>query len=81
MHVSINNTSGLAGIAYWINQFYNLPNDQKIEKSHPIVSKVKEMIDKEYADGRCSVMGDEELDNMILSIDKQFRKKLLVFVK
>jgi isopropylmalate/homocitrate/citramalate synthase len=81
MHVSINNTSGLAGIAYWINQFYNLPNDQKIEKSHPIVSKIKELIDKEYADGRCSVMGDDELDNMILLTDKEFRKKLLVFVK
>jgi isopropylmalate/homocitrate/citramalate synthase len=79
--VSISNTSGLAGIAYWINQFYNLPNDQKIEKSHPIVSKIKELIDKEYADGRCSVMGDDELDNMILLTDKEFRKKLLVFVK
>ncbi len=81
MHVSINNTSGLAGIAYWINEFYNLPKDQKIEKTHPIVSKIKEMIDKEYADGRCSVMGDDELDNMILLIDKELRKKLLVFVK
>ena len=81
MHVSINNTSGLAGIAYWINEFYNLPKDQKIEKSHPIVSKIKELIDKEYADGRCSVMGDDELDNMILITDKEFRKKLLVFAK
>lgn len=81
MHVSINNTSGLAGIAYWINEFYNLPKDNKIEKSHPIVAKVKELIDKEYADGRCSVMGDDELDNMILLTDKEFRKKLLVFVK
>ena len=81
MHVSINNTSGLAGIAYWINQFYNLPDDQKIDKSHPIVSKIKELIDKEYADGRCSVMGDDELDNMILLTDKDFRKKLLIFAK
>ncbi len=81
MHVSINNTSGLAGIAYWMNEFYNLPKDQKIEKSHPIVSKIKELIDKEYADGRCSVMGDDELDNMILLLDKEFRKKLLIFAK
>lgn len=81
MHVSINNTSGLAGIAYWINEYYDLPQDQKIEKTHPIVAKIKEMIDKEYADGRCSVMGDDELDSMILLCDKDFRKKLLLFAK
>ena len=81
MHVSINNTSGLAGIAYWINEYYKLPKEQKIEKTHPIVSKMKEMIDKEYEDGRCSVMGDDELDTMILLCDKSFRKKLLLFAQ
>ena len=39
------------------------------------------MIDKEYADGRCSVMGDDELDTMILICDKKFHKKLLLFAK
>ncbi len=81
MHVSINNTSGLAGIAYWINEYYNLPKEHRIEKSHPIVSKVKEMIDKEYADGRCSVMGDDELDAMLMVCDKNFHKKLLLFAQ
>ncbi len=81
MHVSINNTSGLAGIAYWINEYYQLPKEFKIEKSHPIVSQIKALIDKEYEDGRCSVMGDNELDNMILNCDKEFHKKLLLFAK
>lgn len=81
MHVSINNTSGLAGIAYWINEYYDLPKDQKIEKSHPVVAKIKELIDNEYADGRCSVMGDDELDTMILRCDKEFHKKLLLFAE
>ena len=39
--VSINNSSGLAGIAYWINAYYNIPASHKIEKSHPAVLKIK----------------------------------------
>jgi isopropylmalate/homocitrate/citramalate synthase len=79
--VLLGKTSGLAGIAYWINQFYELADEHKIEKSHPIVAKVKEMIDKEYADGRCSVMGDDELDAMLMVCDKNFHKKLLIFAQ
>ena len=78
MHVSINNTSGLAGVAYWINEFYGLSSENKIDKSHPVVAKIKEMIDKEFDNGRCSVMGDDELDNMLLICDKELHKKLLI---
>ncbi len=76
MHVSINATSGLAGIAYWINDYFNLDGDSKIDKSHPIVAKIKAMIDKEYDDGRCSVMGDDELASMVRTCDKAFYKKI-----
>ncbi len=79
MRVSINNTSGLAGIAYWINQYYELPKDHRIEKTHEIVAKIKVLIDKEYENGRCSVMGDDELDAMIMMCDKELHKKLLIF--
>lgn len=79
MCVSINNTSGLAGIAYWINQYYDLPEEHKIEKSHPIVAQVKALIDKEYENGRCSVMGDDELDAYIMMCDKALYKKLSHF--
>ena len=81
MHVSINNTSGLAGVAYWINEYYELPEGHKIDKAHPIVLKIKEMIDKEYENGRCSVMGDDELDAMLLQCDKEFHKKLLLYAE
>ena len=81
MHVSINNTSGLAGIAYWINEYYELPKEHKIEKSHPIIAKVKALIDKEYEGGRCTVIGDDELDNMIMQCDKEFHKKLLIYAE
>lgn len=79
MHVSINNASGLAGIAYWINEYYDLPEEHKISKSEPIVTKIKEMIDKQYEDGRCSVLGDDELDGMVMMVDKEFHKQLLIW--
>jgi len=79
MHVAISNTSGLAGIAYWINDYYDLPDEYKIEKSHPVIAKIKEEIDRQYAEGRCSVLGDDELDGIIMMIDKEFHKKLLIY--
>ena len=78
LHVAVNNNSGLAGIAYWINEYYELPAEHKIEKSHPIVAKIKEDIDKQFAEGRSNVLGDDELDNMILHYDKELPKKLLL---
>ena len=40
------------------------------------MAKVKEVIDAEYAGGRCSVMGDDEIVNIIRSVDKHFYKNL-----
>ncbi len=76
LHVSINNTSGLAGIAYWINEYFEIDVQNRIDKAHPIIAKIKEVVDTEYAQGRVSVMGDDELVNIIRSIDKAFYKKL-----
>ena len=78
MHVSINATSGLAGIAYWINDYFELEGEKRIDKSHPVVASIKAMIDKEYAEGRCSVMGDDELVNMLRACDKELYKKICV---
>ena len=63
--VAISNTSGLAGIAYWINKHYNLPEGREIKKSDELVVRVKAEIDRLYADGRTTLMGDEELKAII----------------
>ncbi len=63
--VSISNTSGIAGIAYWINIYYSLPVDKQVDKNHPLVIKIKEWVDKEYAEGRESVISDSELCDII----------------
>ena len=66
--VAISNTSGLAGIAYWINKHYNLPAFRAVTKHDEIVVKVKEHIDKLYEDGRTTLLGDEEMMSIIDSV-------------
>ena len=63
--VAISNTSGTAGIAYWMNKHYERCGDKVFTKQDPIVQKIKEEIDKLYADGRTTLMGDEELEQII----------------
>ena len=67
--VSVNKTSGLAGIAFWINDYYKLPEEHRIAKTDPLVVRMKEMIDAEYEEGRNSSFGDDELVNLIYAID------------
>ena len=66
--VAISNTSGLAGIAYWINKHYKLPEFRKVTKQDDIVIKVKERIDALYSDGRTTLIGDDELIAIIESV-------------
>ena len=63
--VEISKTSGLAGIAYWINQNFRLKGEDQIDKHDPIVVTMKNWIDAEYEDGRQTVMTDKELDAML----------------
>ena len=66
--VSVSNTSGAAGIAYWINAFYKLPKERQVDKNSTLVSQVKDWVDKEYENGRVTVLTDEELVEKISSI-------------
>ena len=66
--VQISKTSGLAGIAYWINGFYGLEGENALSKRDELVVKMKELIDEEYEDGRQTVMTDRELDEMIQTL-------------
>ena len=75
--VAVDSHSGLAGIAHWLNGFFRLANTSNaVDKHYHIVEKMKELVDKEYAGGRNTVMGDEELENMIKTIDFDEYEKL-----
>ena len=47
--VAISATSGLAGIAYWINEHYDLAGQDLVTKKDPLVIRIKEWIDAQYA--------------------------------
>ncbi|MBE6776780.1 MAG: 2-isopropylmalate synthase [Ruminococcaceae bacterium] len=66
--VLVGKASGLAGIAYWINNNYRLPEDKKIDKKDPLVIALKEWIDREYEDGRQTTLSDSELENKIFEL-------------
>lgn len=63
--VAVNEYSGLAGIAAWINTYFRLKDDKKIEKRDPRVAEVKSWVDEQYTDGRTSVIGNEELEKLV----------------
>jgi isopropylmalate/homocitrate/citramalate synthase len=66
--VQISKTSGLAGIAYWINSTFRLPEEKKVGKKDPLVVSLKEWVDKEYEDGRQTVLSNKELESKIESL-------------
>ena len=69
--VSVSNTSGTAGIAYWINAYFKLPEERKVDKNSELVHRLKEWVDKQYEDGRVTVLTDEELIAKIESVCRE----------
>lgn len=63
--VSITNTSGAAGVAFWINQYYKKQGKPKVDKNAPIVLAVYEWVMKQYDEGRITMISDEELKEQV----------------
>ncbi|MBQ5757102.1 MAG: 2-isopropylmalate synthase [Clostridia bacterium] len=63
--VMITNTSGLAGIAYWINENYQLGANEGVGKHDELVVRLKEWIDGLYLDGRTTAVSNQELETKI----------------
>ena len=63
--VAVSNTSGLAGIAHWINTYYRLKDDKQVDKQSKLVKVVRNWVDEEYETGRVTVMTDDELVTVI----------------
>lgn len=63
--VMIGKTSGLAGIAYWINENYSLGANEGMTKQSRLVVDLKAWIDEEYANGRQTALSVHELEEKI----------------
>ena len=73
--VMIGQNSGLAGIAYWINENYQLTESERVDKRSPLVAAVKDWIDEQYADGRQTSLSTAELETRIEELSQgRFRR-------
>ncbi len=63
--VAVSNTSGLAGIAHWMNTVFRLKGDDALDKNNPLVVELKEWVDEQYDGGRITVITDKELSEQI----------------
>ena len=74
--VSISNTSGLAGIAYWLNAHYKFTGEDALSKQDWLVQEMKKRIDAMYVDGRTTVLGDDELEALVAELAGDGRSNL-----
>lgn len=72
--VAISKTSGLAGIAYWINEHYSLSKSKMVSKDSDLVVKLKKWVDQMYADNRTTSISNKEIEDKIreLTAEKEF---------
>ncbi len=68
---AISNTSGLAGIAHFINTYFGLQEEDQLEKGTPIVAELKKWVDEQYEDGRVTVLSDEEIIEQIIRLSEK----------
>jgi len=62
--ISVNDKSGLAGIAQWINSHFALTGKDRVEKTHPGVAKINRWVTKQYEDGRTTSVSDQEMEKV-----------------
>lgn len=59
--VAINSYSGISSLAYWVNSYYGLTEDEKLTKNDERLIPMKREIDRAYEGGRTTNITSEEL--------------------
>ena len=59
--VSVNSTSGIAGVGYWINQYRKKKGLEPVDKKSPLVRRVYDWVQEQYDEGRITIISDAEL--------------------
>lgn len=63
--VAVNEYSGTAGIAAWINTYFRLSSNKKIDKKDARVHTIKDWVDAQYKNGRTTVITNDELELIV----------------
>lgn len=66
--VMLGQNSGLAGIAYWINENYHLTGENAVDKHSPLVTAMKEWIDGLYQGERVTSLSTSELEEKLCEL-------------
>ena len=69
--ISVNDKSGLAGIAQWINSHFALTGKDRVEKTHPGVAKINRWVTKQYEEGRTTSISDQEMEKVDPEISRR----------
>ncbi len=77
--IMINQASGTAGIAGWINSYYHLKGDQKINKHDVRVLEIKKWVDEEYTTGRTSNISNEELKALVIKYMPEIDERKILY--
>ncbi|MCL2352546.1 MAG: 2-isopropylmalate synthase [Firmicutes bacterium] len=59
--ITISGTSGLAGVAHWVNTHFELTGGDAFDKRHPVIEAIKGWVDAQYEEGRVTDITDGEL--------------------
>jgi isopropylmalate/homocitrate/citramalate synthase len=62
---TITDKSGNAGIAFWINQRFNLEGNKAVDKRHPGISKIHKWVTEQYEAGRVTAISPEEMEKKV----------------
>jgi isopropylmalate/homocitrate/citramalate synthase len=63
--IMINDKSGIAGIAQWINTHLRLTGENRINKHDPSISRINDSIQEQYNKGRVTTISNEEMDHIV----------------
>lgn len=63
--IIINDKAGCAGVAYWINQQFNLPPERQVSKKHPTVGQIHTRVMAAYEEGRNTSFPNKEIKNLV----------------
>lgn len=59
--VSVTNTSGIAGITYWLNEYNKSKGKPPVKKTDETVKRIHDWVTKQYENGRITMISDKEL--------------------
>lgn len=72
--VSISNTSGVAGVAFWVNDYREHHGEEALPKTDPVIQEIYSWVCEQYDAGRVTVMTDKELKQKYEEIINNYQK-------